>query len=276
MIELARRALLKGAALMTGDGLARPLNAPAGPQPVPGIQPGSPSVINANRVIISGPNGGLFIYSGRPAFNNLIESTTGAAGTDPYGNVYFDGTTLYHHNIVNGNYYIAVNINGLATNQNGIIFYTAASEAGPWVAQANLGNDNAGNLLLGAAANIIAGAGVVTFDPATGNTPESWHSITPDAGWTVASSFRVKLLAEKNAAWLYGDLTHAAITAATNMNSTNPLGAAYRPAGTVNVASPLYPAGRCGVEITAAGVIIAEPLGVSCTGVNINGIYPLD
>ena len=40
---------------------------------------------------------GIFIYNGVPGVGNLIESITGAAGTDSYGNAYLAGNTYYAH-----------------------------------------------------------------------------------------------------------------------------------------------------------------------------------
>jgi hypothetical protein len=73
-----------------------PMNAPGAGQPGIGVQPGvSNAIVTANKVIIYGAGGGLFVYSGTPALGNLIESITGAAGTDPYGNAYLAGNTYY-------------------------------------------------------------------------------------------------------------------------------------------------------------------------------------
>jgi hypothetical protein len=81
-----RRSLLKllGAGPMMGphgDGLTRPLNSPPAVPPSYGTQPGtSQAVVIANRVIISGPNGGEFIYD---AAGNLRSANVGATTTDP-------------------------------------------------------------------------------------------------------------------------------------------------------------------------------------------------
>lgn len=47
-----------------------------------------------NRVIING--NGLFVYNGVPTLGNLIISETATAGTDPFGNVYKQGVTVYN------------------------------------------------------------------------------------------------------------------------------------------------------------------------------------
>lgn len=74
---------------MTGDGLRRPVNAPAAGQIATGVQPGiSSGIVIANRVIIVGANGGIFVYSGTPAAGNLIATVSSSPGTDNFGNPY--------------------------------------------------------------------------------------------------------------------------------------------------------------------------------------------
>jgi hypothetical protein len=71
----------------TGDGLVRPLNAPAGQQVLPGVQPGTTSgVVLAQFVIIFGATGGMFVYSGTPGPGNPPVYSVSSATTDPYGN----------------------------------------------------------------------------------------------------------------------------------------------------------------------------------------------
>jgi hypothetical protein len=51
----------------------------------------NPSEVITNIVVIEGTKGGLFVYNGVPARGSLIGVISGAAGTDPYGNVYGQG-----------------------------------------------------------------------------------------------------------------------------------------------------------------------------------------
>jgi hypothetical protein len=75
------------------DGLIRPLNAPAGQQTLPGVQPGSTGGVTlAQFVIIFGAAGtpqagGLFIYSGSPGPGNGPIFSFTSASEDPYGNL---------------------------------------------------------------------------------------------------------------------------------------------------------------------------------------------
>lgn len=67
----------------------KPVNAPQGATPAPGVQPGqSTAVVVANKVIVFGPKDGLFIYTGTPAHGNppIFSVTAPGTTTDPYGN----------------------------------------------------------------------------------------------------------------------------------------------------------------------------------------------
>lgn len=91
--------------MVAGDGLRRPLNAPAAGQVSYGIPPNSSGVIVARQVIVFGPAGnasGVFVYAagttpglGNPPitwessglidpFGNVLPSTTGVAGTGTF------------------------------------------------------------------------------------------------------------------------------------------------------------------------------------------------
>lgn len=64
-----------------------PVNAPQGALPAAGVQPGqSTAVVIANKVIVFGPNDGLFVYSGTPKLGNPPIFWATSATKDPYGN----------------------------------------------------------------------------------------------------------------------------------------------------------------------------------------------
>jgi hypothetical protein len=48
----------------------------------------APSVIVANKVVIEGSNGELFVYSGPPALGNLLVAISANGGTDALGNTF--------------------------------------------------------------------------------------------------------------------------------------------------------------------------------------------
>jgi len=104
-----------------------------------GIYAGA-GIIEGPEIIASG-TGGLYLgYSPAPGTGNLISSTTAAAGTDAYGNVYLAGTTSYF--FVSGFGYIALTI------VNGVILWsTAPSEAGPWTVVNGIGFSSTGEMI---------------------------------------------------------------------------------------------------------------------------------
>lgn len=73
------------------------MNAPPAQPLSVGVQPGTPNIIRAFIVIISGGAGsGLFVYSPTVGAGNLILSVAGQPGTDPYGNAYLgNGLAVY-------------------------------------------------------------------------------------------------------------------------------------------------------------------------------------
>jgi hypothetical protein len=76
------------AAMVAGDKLVRPVNAPRGTDTPVGVQPGSNSpIVRARQVIVSGNGDGVFIYSGAPGLGNPPIAWMGAGLVDPYGNV---------------------------------------------------------------------------------------------------------------------------------------------------------------------------------------------
>jgi hypothetical protein len=94
---------------VSGDGLVAPLNAPAAAIPTPGVQPGTTQpIVIANKVIVFGANGGIFVYSGTPAGGNLIYSIAPSTGTDQVGNNYLAGETSYNNGLATP---IAYNLN---------------------------------------------------------------------------------------------------------------------------------------------------------------------
>jgi len=82
----------------------------------------------------------------------LIASTAPLAGTDPYGNAFLPGTTVYRN--LSGTW-IAVNLNPTAGAFLGanIAYFSAATEAGPWTAQGYIGGSNLGDVTLNASDN---------------------------------------------------------------------------------------------------------------------------
>jgi hypothetical protein len=109
-----------------------PLNSSPAGQLVPGVTPGvSGGIVRARQVIISGANEALYVYSGAPAAGSLIYSVTQGTAADPYGNRPPGGGAVSYNN--ESGTFFAVNMFSA-----GLIFFTAASEAGPWTNQGSI------------------------------------------------------------------------------------------------------------------------------------------
>jgi len=110
-------------------------------------------------------------------------------------------------------------------------------------------------------------APIVAVDPINGG-PESWHPITLDSGWiTVASNTvpQYKLMPDKTV-MIEGYCSHAAFSAALNLNGSTPLPTPYRPATNYHQAAYTDVSGQAiGVRVTPAGVISVEQVGGSST-----------
>lgn len=260
---------------MASSGLVPSMGAPRGRQPVPGITPGAtPGVVTANRVVVFGKGGGIFVYNGAVAFGNLIETSgIAVAGTDQPGNFYFAGSTTYQ---LFGVWY-AVNTSGPA-----ITIYTAASPAGPWTAAGNIsglngqltlatGPFNSLGVVLTLAAGLISFAESGTFGPYTGlefvpgkglvaqvnAANEVWHPMALLNSWAAvagqaANQYRL-VAAPASSVEIIGAVNAAAATAGTFFT----LPAGYRPAS----------AQRFGCE---GGVAGSPGNGIACdTGGNL-------
>lgn len=83
-----------------GLGAGTPSRFPYGnrPQPAPGVGPGASNTVRARKVIVSGANGGVFIYDPAPGPGTLVKSITDEnlpVFADPYGNPVIPGDTSY-------------------------------------------------------------------------------------------------------------------------------------------------------------------------------------
>lgn len=87
---------------------------------------GYPSVATFSKVIIQGATGGLFAYStAPPATGSLVISIAAQQGTDPEGNFFFPGVTIYSGPLPNDPY---INVNS------GAIFFGGGQATGGKIA----------------------------------------------------------------------------------------------------------------------------------------------
>lgn len=72
-----------------------PMNAPRAVPLGVGIQPGTPNIIRARQVIISGSGDFLLMYNGTPGPTTLLASLAAQAGADSFGTAYPAGFAMY-------------------------------------------------------------------------------------------------------------------------------------------------------------------------------------
>lgn len=82
--------------------------------------------ITGGTLVIDGPAGGVFVYSGTPALGNLIGSWAGAAGTDALGNTYPQGLSVTMGQI-SGSVFLGADF---IINNSGIFIYMGAPANG--------------------------------------------------------------------------------------------------------------------------------------------------
>ena len=228
-------------------------------------------------LIVAGPGAGsgVFVYDPSPGAANLIAAITDAA-KDPFGNATpGSGVSTY--------------INGLSTSAaarltgDQLLFYTGPHNlTGPWTLVSGIDSASVG-LELGQG---VSGSGVRFVDPVqapvtaiqpgTTATPETWHNITLDAGWSTSSqAAQYRMLPDGNVQ-TRGQITHASVTAVTQINGSNPIDANYRPAATrfYRASDPMDTAGL--VSVDTAGVFsVRANASFPATQALMDGIYSL-
>lgn len=291
---VTRRAAMGAAAIggvtvtspVTGGLTPAPQNAPQSVPPTVGTQPGqSTAILRARQVIISGSGDGEWVYNGAPAANNLVASVTtgnpaspGTTTPDPTGhNAVLPGIVTYGFSSLLGAY-VAIQVFGQA-----IYYYTAATEAGPWTLGPNVSLTAGSILTLNGETvvngNLIVGAPTAGFtvdlvhnqvifaDPAVATQPgspaaEIWHTITLDAGWSTGGGYAVPSyrLTPQGDLQLAGRASFSFTSAAAvQLNSGNPLPAAYHPVSTHDPRTSDLIGSRCHIALSTAGVLAATP-----------------
>jgi hypothetical protein len=295
---ISRRQFGIGVAAMAvaGDGLRRPLNAPAAGLVDTGVQPGTTSaIVLARFVIVYGPGSGVFEYNPAPGAGTLVESFTQAT-TDPYGNKTIPGQTSYNDaagqafNISagTGGYYTGHLATGWAAAP-GATFTLGAGFGtgfgGPNALSIAAVQSDAGIFteIAGTPAGGAAIARIVGKDPTAlfgSDTAETWHTITLDAGWSLNASYAApsyRLNAEFNQLQLTGLADFGAGTAANhNLNNANPLPVPYRPASVKVFRSQDLNTLRGGVMISPSGVIEFLSSSATLRYCEIDAVLPLN
>lgn len=211
-----------------------------------------------NLLIIAGTGGqtiGVFVYSAAPAANTLAISIVpgGASVTDPFGNIALSGVTTYL-------YEPGIPL-ALAMQWSGLTWtvYSGESMTSGWLSSLeafSIEADTSGGDLTSLT---IATAGTLTaMQPGT-TTPETWHDIVLDSGWSDVSGYAVpqyRLLPEGNLQFAGIANAGSSQTSAKALNSSNPLPSAYRPTSTKYVSQG--GTNRGAVQLAPSGVLTME------------------
>ena len=275
---IGRRLLLKGlGAMMAGDGLKQPMNAPRPGQPVPGIQPGAQTpVVIANRVIVFGPSGtvtGLFVYAPgtTPGPGNLPIASISDSATDPFGNPIVPVITSY-----------GSGTNKAQLNQASLILTGTPATNMTTIAENGVGGFAPGLRITTSSGRVYApngfGGNIVAEDPNVPGQAETWHSITPINGWATVNALRHRLGAD-NRVYLDGVADGSAATAGTIVT----LGAGYQPVTPSKFwgsgANAGVPAGQgpfWSVATTGSITVGGFTIGTAGAHIVFSGSYPLD
>jgi hypothetical protein len=284
------RLLASGLVQQRGDGLHRPVNAPPPNTRVLGTQPGTtPAVVTANRVIVYGSNGGVFVYAGTPAPGNAPIAWMSDSLADPYGNalkipgVGSSGMTGWSA-LSNGIMYVgtssdtsvtAARISAPATGEvqitgnvgaadvPALLFFLSKVAGGGPIPVIQVGSiiENCGLTVLGpvnSSSGTPANPSLITTD--------AWNAMTLANGWGTPSVASYRLTNDGEVE-LAGELRQAAAPTSTTV-ATLPAG--YRPAHTlafavgasagVAGASPWMQVDSSGVVIVNNAAIASNPI----------------
>jgi hypothetical protein len=127
-----------------------------------------------------------------------------------------------------------------------------------------------------AAGSLITSGTLIAVHPGTVGTPETWQTVTLDAGWSAGTQAPQYRLQADGLVAVRGTASHASVTANTNINSGTPIPAAYRPAQDrfYRGASPVDTAG--GNQITTGGVFVCRAnASFPATQILLDGTYSL-
>jgi len=214
-----------------------------------------------NDVVIRGGtvvSGLSLYYSGTPALGSLILSIAAAGGTDPYGNTYLAGITSY---ALGGLTFTQLNGGTIAFNGGG-----------------GIQGFSTGAVKIGTGATVVTVAAPLSLpiaitDPGLPlGTAETWHNITLDAGWTSVVTPQYRLLPDGDVE-VRGQITHAGVTTAVNINNSNPIPGAYWPAANRVYRPPVAADSAGTVQISSAGVFAMRASGFTATQAILDGIY---
>ena len=227
-----------------------------------------------NQVIVAGANAGIFVYSGAPAFGNLIYSVAAAAGTDGFGNAYLGGSVTYSGGV------LAVAVTGTA-----IQTFSAPGPGGPWSTTGGTLTIFSTSFAVFASAGISLDGGPVSATAGTASAPslittDTWHTMTLLNSWTLPNGnyyARYQLMPD-GSVWIQGRISGGTATGGTSI-WTPPAG--YAPTITPNQAVGVTVENTTGaatadsprLDVSSTGAVLQNV--ASSTVISFNGRYSL-
>lgn len=270
-----------------------PVNAPQGATPAAGVQPGqSAAVVIANKVIVFGPNDGVFVYSGTPKLGNPPIFWAGSGPKDPYGNPLpstagVNGTGTFE--ATDGTNQTVLSASSLLNS--GPLLRTVTLDQGQIIigpSPAVIFANSATALTVGAVAPNPAACNwelpfllpLAAVQPLTATTPETWHPMSPLAAGFSAGGTAPEFK-------LYPDAT-VGLRGAVNLTATEPAGTtfftlpgAYAPTATMQFVTQASLSGntlgQSTVQVLSTGAVRTGASGGSGGFVSMDGIrFPVD
>lgn len=267
-----------------------PVNAPQGVAPASGVQPGqSTAVVVANKVIVFGPNDGVFVYSGTPAFGNPPIFWAGSGPNDPYGNPLPSTSGVNGTGTFEATDGVQQTVIGASSLTNSGSLRTVALSDGQLVFGGLVAAfvTSPAKFTVGAIApNPAACQWQLPFlqpltpvQPLTATTAETWHNMTLLAGFAAGGQTPRYTLKPDNTVMLAGSVTLTANQAAATAFWAAPTGYVATVSSFYATTNSLsgYALGGASVKVEAGGAGRINVAGTAGNSFTLDGIrYPLD
>ncbi len=239
-----------------------PMNAPRAVELGVGVQPGTPNIIRARQVLVSGTNDGIFVYIGKPGPGNPPVASIVAPGvtTDPYGN-----TVASILEVQESGLQTVLAAAGLTMQK------LSGTHVPPLISLAD-------NTSVTTDGTSIHSAGIITpiveaVQPGTAGTAETWHPLSLAAGWTGTLNYRMDAIGrvefDMDVTFTDNGTTHLASGTAIQSIA---LPAAYSPSTTKFVQCGLVPSGAVLAANRVPEIQIGTGGGVLAVGVTTSAV----
>lgn len=229
--------------------------------------------LTGGSLIVTQTGAGVFIYDGTPAAGNLIASAAESFGTDVSGNEYLPGFTSYEQS--SPSLWLACQ-----SFASGVVFYQAASYAGPWAQQSSIAGDTNSNIDMTALGSVLINVETMTGQPASYRIDSnglhvvgtSWTPLVGATNWVAGGASYQFVPLVGGAVAFKGTITTPAAGSYNGVVATTALPAAYIPSTArrwpvVNSSAPLGASGYA--ILNTSGVLMFQGLPASYNNSNV-------